>query len=262
MIQLIAKFTITSLRMWRFSQNSLYYLLSLWQRMVASVPYIKAPEPHLLDVYTPEITKVFITSRLELVNAVVRDNIEDPFDDLGNVYQQLEQISIIGRCEYQKTCETLVELFDEAAQQYQALTKSSVTVPTSAANSSTTSSNIELIVKEGQLTWLVYIIGAVIGGRISYSYGGNSEEHDMYDGELVVRVLQLMNFINNRLEQTNGHSSCCEKLDLAVLNFFEQFRKIFIGDQVQKSSKVYRRMSELLGIQDETMWLNVVTSKM
>lgn len=81
--------------MWRFSQNSLYYLLSLWQRMVASVPYIKAPEPHLLDIYTPEITKVFITSRLELVNAVVRDNIEDPFDDLGNVYQQLEQVSVL-----------------------------------------------------------------------------------------------------------------------------------------------------------------------
>lgn len=199
-----------------------------------------------------------------------------------------KKISIIGRCEYEKTCKILVELFDEAAQQYQALTKSSVTVPpNSGSNSSggngvsgsgaaggggsggsgsggsgaTTSSNIELIVKEGQLTWLVYIIGAVIGGRMSYSYGGNSEEHDMYDGELVVRVLQLMNFINQRLEQTNGHS-CCEKLDLAMLNFFEQFRKIFIGDQVQKSSKVYRRMSELLGIQDETMWLNVVTSKM
>jgi exportin-7 len=81
--------------MWRFSQNSLYYLLSLWQRMVASVPYIKAQEPHLLDIYTPEITNVFITSRLELVSAVVRDGIEDPFDDLGNVYQQLEQVRSI-----------------------------------------------------------------------------------------------------------------------------------------------------------------------
>ena len=74
-------------------------------------------------------------------------------------------------------------------------------------------------------------------------------------------------FVNARLEQQhqlnfNSNSICCsEKLDLAILNFFEQFRKIFIGDQVQKSSKVYKRMSELLGIQDETMWLNVVTSK-
>lgn len=249
--------------MWRFSQNSLYYLLSLWQRMVASVPYIKAQEPHLLEIYTPEITNVYITSRLELVNAVVKDNIEDPFDDMGNVYQQLEQISIIGRCEYEKTCKILVNLFDETAQQYQNLTKSTsniVSSSTSSTPSKIVSSNIELIIKEDQLTWLVYIIGGVIGGRISYNVG-NSEEHDMYDGELVVRVLQLMQFINNRLEQSNGHT-CCEKIDLALLNFFEQFRKIFIGDQVQKCSKVYRRMSELLGIQDETMWLNVVTTKM
>jgi exportin-7 len=113
-----------------------------------------------------------------------------------------------------------------------------------------------LSIKEGQLTWLVYIIGGVIGGRLSYNTG-NTEEHDLFDGELVVRVLQLMNFLNDRLEQGG-----CEKLDLAMLNFFEQFRKIFIGDQVQKSSKVYRRMSELLGINDETMLLNVIIRKM
>lgn len=134
----------------------------------------------------------------------------------------------------------------------------------------------DLLIKEDQLTWLVYIIGGVIGGRLSYNTG-NTEEHDLYDGELVVRltamfqlylqkennffsffrVLQLMNFLNDRLEHTG-----CEKLDLAMLNFFEQFRKIFIGDQVQKSSKVYRRMSELLGIIDETMLLNVIIRKM
>jgi exportin-7 len=61
--------------------------------MVASVPYIKAQEPHLLEIYTPEITNVYINSRLELVTAVVRDGIDDPFDDLGNVYQQLEQVN-------------------------------------------------------------------------------------------------------------------------------------------------------------------------
>ena len=53
---------------------------------------------------------------------------------------------------------------------------------------------------------LVYIIGGVIGGRLSYNTG-NTEEHDLYDGELVVRVLQLMNFLNSRLEQGG-----CEKL--------------------------------------------------
>jgi exportin-7 len=80
--------------MWRFSQNSLYYLLSLWQRMVASVPYIKAQEPHLLEIYTPEITKVYITTRLELANAVIGNNLDDPFQDLANIYQQLDQVNL------------------------------------------------------------------------------------------------------------------------------------------------------------------------
>ena len=47
------------------------------------------------------------------------------------------------------------------------------------------------------------------------------------------RVLQLMNLTDSRLAQGG-----CEKLDLALISFFEQFRKIYVGDQVQKTSKV------------------------
>lgn len=42
------------------------------------------------------------------------------------------------------------------------------------------------------------------------------------------RVLQLMNLTDSRLQLTGG----CEKLELAMLSFFEQFRKIYVGDQV------------------------------
>merc|ERR1719509_532342 len=82
-IQLMAKFTVESLQMWQFAPNSIHYLLSLWQRMVASVPYVKATEPHLLETYTPEVTQAYITSRLDSVAVVVRDGLEDPLDDLG-----------------------------------------------------------------------------------------------------------------------------------------------------------------------------------
>ena len=61
-IQLMAKFTVESLQMWQFGPNSIHYLLSLWQRMVASVPYVKATEPHLLETYTPEVTQAYIHS--------------------------------------------------------------------------------------------------------------------------------------------------------------------------------------------------------
>lgn len=40
--------------------------------MVASVPYVKATEPHLLETYTPEVSNAYITSRLESVAVVVR----------------------------------------------------------------------------------------------------------------------------------------------------------------------------------------------
>jgi exportin-7 len=52
------------------------------------------------------------------------------------------------------------------------------------------------------------------------------------DGHLVFvcRVLQLMNLTDSRLAQGG-----CEKLELAMLSFFEQFRKIYVGDQVGPS---------------------------
>ena len=109
--------------------------------------------------------------------------------------------------------------------------------------------------QEGRLTWLVYIIGAAVGGRVSFN---SNDEHDAMDGELVCRVLQLMNLTDGRLPQ----GASCEKLELALLSFFEQFRKIYVGDQVQKTSKVYRRLSEVLGLNDEAMVLSVVIRKM
>lgn len=139
--------------MWQFAPNSVHYLLSLWQRLVASVPYVKSVEPHFLNTYTPEVTKAYITSRLESIPAIVRDGLDDPLDDLGMVHQQLEQFSTIERCEYEKTCSLIVQLFDQTARQYQEL----LTTPTA--------NTIEIQIHEGQLTWLVYIIGSAIGGR-------------------------------------------------------------------------------------------------
>lgn len=51
-----------------------------------------------------------------------------------------------------------------------------------------------------------------------------------------------MNLTDSRLAQAGN-----EKLELAMLSFFEQFRKIYIGDQVQKSSKVTGSQLAALG---------------
>ena len=80
--------------MWQFAPNSVHYLLTLWQRMISSVPYVKAPEPHLLETYAPEVTKAYITSRMDSVAVVLSDGLEDPLDDQGMVSQQLEQVAL------------------------------------------------------------------------------------------------------------------------------------------------------------------------
>lgn len=69
-IRLISEFTVTCIQMTQFGANSLHYLLSLWQRMVASMSYVKATEPHMLEVYTPQIVQAYITSRLEIAAKV------------------------------------------------------------------------------------------------------------------------------------------------------------------------------------------------
>lgn len=102
--------------MWQFAPNSIHYLLSLWQRMVASIPYVRAVEPHHLDTYTPEVTKAYITSRLDSARVIIRDGLEDPLDDLAMVQQQLDQLSVIVRCEYEKTCSFVINTFDQVCE--------------------------------------------------------------------------------------------------------------------------------------------------
>ncbi|XP_031210462.1 ran-binding protein 17 isoform X7 [Mastomys coucha] len=222
-IGLIANFTITSLQHWEFAPNSVHYLLTLWQRMVASVPFVKSAEPHLLDTYAPEITKAFITSRLESVAIVVRDNLEDPLDDTATVFQQLEQLCTVSRCEYEKTCTLLVQLFDQNAQNYQKLLHSASGLP------------IDMAIQEGRLAWLIYLVGTVVGGRLTYT---STDEHDAMDGELSCRVFQLISLMDTRLPRRTN-----EKIELAVLWFLDQFRKTYVGDQLQRTSKMQILMS-------------------
>ncbi|XP_043347345.1 ran-binding protein 17 isoform X4 [Dermochelys coriacea] len=226
-IRLIANFTITSLQHWEFAPNSVHYLLTLWQRMVASVPFVKSTEPHLLDTYAPEITKAYITSRLESVPVVIRDGLEDPLDDTATVFQQLEQLCTVSRCEYEKTCALLVQLFDQNAQNYQKLLHSSSRNP------------LEITVQEG--------------GRLTYT---STDEHDAMDGELSCRVFQLISLMDAQLPRSSN-----EKVELAILWFLDQFRKTYVGDQLQRTSKVYARMSEVLGITDDNHVLETFMAK-
>ena len=58
-----------------------------------------------------------ITSYLILLDCF-REGIEDPLDDFSSLGQQMEQLSVIGRCDYEQTCRLLLQAFDSSASAY------------------------------------------------------------------------------------------------------------------------------------------------
>lgn len=181
-------------------------------------------------------------SRLECARLVICDGMDNPLDDQNSLTQQLDQISTICRCEYESTTTLLKNFFDQVGQEYSRVLNGQV-------------NEQEKKIIEFQISWLVFIIGAAVGGRISIT---SSDEHDALDGDLSIKILMLMDVINNGLENGKGRS---EAIELAMLQFFDQFRKIYVGDQVHKSSKAYMRLSEVCSLNDESDILDVLVKK-
>lgn len=69
---------------------------------------------------------------------IYRDNLDDPLEDTTTVFQQLEQLCTVSRCEYEKTCTLLVQLFDQNAQNYQKLLHSASRI------------TVDMAIQEGQ----------------------------------------------------------------------------------------------------------------
>jgi exportin-7 len=113
---------------------------------------------------------------------------------------------------------------------------------------------------EGELAWLVYTIGAILGSHVTPSSAPETQQ--LIDGELSGRVFQLAML-------TDSHASCAERmgartnqqLELAVLFFFGQFRKVYIGDQATSSSKVYGYLAERLLLPDHLAVLTLLMQK-
>ncbi|CAF4936860.1 unnamed protein product [Rotaria sp. Silwood1] len=233
-------------RSYHLSPNTLHYILSYWSKICAYLSHVSklsdsddSSTLHLLDIYVPQIVCYYVQSRLDAMNNDDALYIELFDNDQTVLQQQLEMISIMSRLDYSKICALLCNYFDDIAKQYQQIT------------------NSETI--ERRFTFLIYVLGCVIGARgiILSSLSISSEDQDLFDGELVIRVLQLMTYIQQKTSGENNQKSInaaittttitdkisstpySERLELAVLFFFEQFRRQYIGDY-GRSNKIYQ----------------------
>ena len=245
-INFVAQFTIQSLRSWQWASSSVYYLLGLWSRLVSAVPYLKGDKPSRLDQYIPEILQTYVVSRLDSVGAVLQgQTTEDPLESDEQIADQMEALPQLCRFQYDKACDYLLGVLNPLVESYQAMGQSGATAD-------------EAALLEGQLTWLCHMVGAIIRGKLSLSTGDSQES---LDGALSSLILLLLTSTDTGFHATRYDELSRQRLDVAILVFFQCFRKVYVGDQAMHNSKVYRALKERVGLDDHLAIVQLMLQK-
>ncbi|KAI8143944.1 hypothetical protein BJV82DRAFT_683294 [Fennellomyces sp. T-0311] len=248
-IGLIADFTLKA-----WAPETTHYLLGFWFRIIQSMTsysQINEVTVQKLKDITVELTRTYITTNVESVPTRLEEMLDDPLETEESLVDTLGMLGHIARCKYEESSAALVAIFDPIAVQYQELIAQARSGMTSGE-----SFKEALEVIETKFAWLVYIIAAFIGSRPAFL---SSEELDAIDGELTTKVLQLMD-VNQALQNQHGSAFLNQKLDMAFIYFFMQFRKAYIGETNGKS--VYTKLADLFGISDQILMLDVIMRKM
>ncbi|GAB4851808.1 hypothetical protein Ancab_031207 [Ancistrocladus abbreviatus] len=246
-IGLVAGFTVKSLQSWQWAGSSICYLLGLWSRMVSSIPYLKGDFAVRLDEFVPKILETFISSRLDVAEEGISDDLSDEtLDNIEMLQDQLDFFPYLCRYQY-GTCSTyIMNVMDPILQAYM-----------EGVNFQPVDRS-KLAVIETKLAWMVHIIAAVL--KVKQLSG--MEPQETIDADLAARVLQLVNVMDTGLYTERYREESKQWLELAVLAFFQNFKKTYVGDQAAHAAKLYVRLSELLGLHDHLMVLSVIVRKL
>ncbi len=222
-LQKAGEFTLLSFQGWQNSMNSIHYLLALWGRMVAALPYLRteaeeAQASNLRDGVLL-VTNAFIqTMVIDSTTAVVSNGAEDPLEDEGSLREAMDRLPVLARLHYSSVAAGLCALWDENFQAFQI------------ASSQGCGSN-ELV--ELRLTWLVCITASIITGTSSIdARKGTGNEDLLIDAKLSSYCFLLCDAINKQLQSSNGASKVDVKLEKALLEFFKSFKKMYLLDSM------------------------------
>ena len=227
-LELAGDFTIKSLQNWQHSMNSIHYLLALWGRMVAALPYLRADatdsqrQAQTLRNCVMQVVESYIKTMLDSVDIVIASDggIDDPLDDEGSLKEQMDRLPVIARLQYEDVAQYLLSLFEQALSVYDQLVNSNTTTHTVQISQ-------QLLVLEGRLTWLTHMVAAVIGAQTT-SDPRKGQGDLIWDGRLSRCVFQLVQLVDFRLNHTNGQGKCDSKLEIAILNYFKSFKKVYM----------------------------------
>lgn len=232
-LDLAAAFTVKSFQQWQWFSNSIHYLLTLWGRLIAAIPYVPqanggASYKENMQHCVLQVVQSYIKCMIESVEVVVQSDrtLEDPLDDEGSLKEQLERLPVICLFQYTSVAQYLISFLDPILRAYEEkVLKNSTSHP---PPSQEVARQIEVL--DGQLTWVVYMVGAIIGGHSTTELHG-SEGQESIDANLASRCMMLAQGLNMRVQQTGGAGRPSHRLELAVLYFFSSFRRMYSWDQ-------------------------------
>jgi exportin-7 len=239
-IEQVYSFTMDSLRQWEVMPNSKHYLLGFWAAMVSPVILLQDKAPKALETYIQQITVAYVESRLFMAEASATNGSvdwDDPLQDEVLRAEQLDVLSNLGRCRYQETAQHIMKHFEEISRIGQ-------------------QGAVQQGIFENKMTWLVYMMGALVGGHASAK--ANRADTDaapthVVNGELAGRIFKLINLTDQRQGSSEG-------LEIAYLYFLEQFRKVYIGEHAKQvvQQQVSERLATVLGLEDENAVLGLL----
>ncbi|KAK7344913.1 hypothetical protein VNO77_15144 [Canavalia gladiata] len=249
-IRLVAEFTLKSLHSWKWAGSSVYYLLNLWSRSVTSVRYLESDKPNLLDEYVPKVIEGFVSSRFDSLQSELSDELgENPLDNVEVLQDQLEFFPYLCRFQYESCSSYLMKIVEPIMQSYM-----------KEANLQMHVGSYELSVTESKLAWFTHIVAAILKTKQISGFSGDS--HEILDAEISACVLRLINISDSGFHNKRYGDVSKQRLDRAILTFLQHLRRCYIGDQAVLSSKqLYARLSELLGLHDHLLLLNVIVGK-
>lgn len=235
-VNVAVEFTVKSLRNWQYSMNSIHYLLALWSRLVAALPYLRAeandaqPQAGCLRQGVFAVVQAYIETMLESVEVVVSSDgdIEDPLDDEGSLKEQMDRLPTLARPHYETVAQYLMSMFEAALKLYeQGLAVSDNAAP---------QVRRQILIIEGRLTWLTQMVAAIIGSSSTTVDSQKVKAEAAWDGQLAKCVFQLVQLINYRLSATGGAGKCDAKLETALLTYFSAFKRAYLSDAVSNVS--------------------------
>ncbi|KAI1321611.1 Exportin 7 [Mortierella claussenii] len=242
-----------------WSPNSVSYLLIFWNKTVSSLSSAKQSAEQVIEKITVNLTHAYLKSRLDCVQAVMDGEADDPLESEENLVLSLEMFANIVRTKYKESGQFLINNFKDLLQKYrelilQASTLNGTTLPPVGASDIKES----LIVIEMQLTWMVYIMAACIGGRVMYQ---STSEQDQLDGEFACEILGFIHQLQVWTEQRSLYLASADAhlyIQSSIIYFFTQFRSTYIGEDSSKAVKVYTQLSARWGLNTPDQVLDVI----